>query len=162
MSNKIAKTVIFTTALMSGFVSTIFILPLGLAVPGLIIFPLTLGVVALLSAIGAGWTGNLFAPDQTYSRLLPIVGMTEIVAVGLAVILGAILMLGGWLGSLMITFGLSAIIIALSATVATCRFRSTERALARDGLMTGSIIVMTTLVFGSAIFLASLFGLVGA
>jgi hypothetical protein len=162
MSKKIAKILTFLVALISGFISMVFVLPLGLVVPPFIIFPLALGVIALLSAIGAGWAGNLFASDQSYSRLLPVIGLTEIIAVGLAVVLGIILMLGGPVGPLIITFGLSTTIIALAATVATWRYRSAKRDLARDGLMTGGLIVLSVLIVAGVIFLASLFGLVGA
>jgi hypothetical protein len=50
----------------------------GLNVPMHLVWPVTLLTAALLSAVGAGWTGNLLASDRR--GLLAVVGVAAVTA----------------------------------------------------------------------------------
>lgn len=149
-------------ALFGSAISTFFVLPLGLAVSEFVIFPLALGVAAILASLGAGWAGNWLAPNRTCTQLLRVVGATEVAAAVLAVVVltNAVLRLV-LLGPLLYV-GLSCILVlALTATVATWRFRSRERA-SRDGLLTLRLLVLAVVSVPVVVFLAWLAGLTGA
>jgi hypothetical protein len=153
------------TALVALFGSTIgifLVLPLGLVVSEYVIFPLALGVATILGSLGAGWAGNWLAPNHTRTQLLRVVGVTEVVAAIVAVVVLANAALRLVLLGPLLYVGLSCILVlALAATIATWRFRSRERA-SRDGLLTLGLLVLAVVSVPVTIFLAWLAGLTGA
>ena len=136
-------------ALLGGLVGGIAILHWGLVTPLFIVWPLAVGRGALLAAIGASWVGTLLTPTRTRSRLLWVVLVSEVTAVVLAVVF----LVGSILVPLIFQLGFSAIVIALSASWATWRFRGPGEQMGRDAAM--------TLVLAMAVLVASLLSLWG-
>jgi hypothetical protein len=165
----------FTTlivALLSGTVLALFIFLFGLIVPEAIIFPLTFGIGAIFAAIGASWVGNRLATERTRSRLLPIVGISEttavVVAVGLLALMlnhlptpGFVIERSGMAPGRIVDVVLGMVFIALSASWATWRFRSSERRTGRDAAIMLGLVGLSILIFVATLYTASLFGLVG-
>ena len=153
----------FVAALAGAMVGLILILPLGLAVHEFVIFPLALGVAALLAALSAAWTGTLLAYDQSRTRLMPVVGVVEATAVLLAslVFANSVLRLGIFdrLIYLALAIGL---ILALAATVGMQAFRRPSEGKQDDLKWTLLSLGMAILLVPVVIYVASLFGLTGA
>ena len=161
MSNRVAQVVTFILSLIVGSLG-LFLLPLGLIVPPFILFPLLLGVVALLSSLGARWVSAPLVSSQSYSRLLPVVGITESTAACLAVVLLVFFKLVDQvLLPLILPFGVFTLIIVSRANWATWRYRSAERVLTRDILVTAGMVVLGALVFVGAYLLCVRLGLIG-
>ena len=100
--------------------------------------------------------------NQSYSRLLPVVGIAEITAAGLAVVLLVFFkFVGQVLLPIILLFGVFTLIIVSSANCATWRYRSAERALTRDILMTVGMGVLGALVFVGAYLFSARLGLIG-
>jgi len=149
-------------ALVCSVVGTFLILPLGLIVSEYVVFPLALGVTAVLASLGAGWAGNFLAGDGTRTQLTQVVGITLLTAAALAalflinaglrlVILGPVFYLG-------LT---CALVLALAAALATWRMRSTQRG-TRDGLLTLGLLAVVVASVPVVVFIAWLAGLAGA
>jgi hypothetical protein len=149
-------------ALLGAGVGVFFVLPLGLIVVEYVIFPLALGVGAILASLAAGWTGNRLAADRSRTLLMRVVWTTELVALVLAVIFlaNAALRLV-LLGPVFYPGLFCAIALALTATIATGRFR-TRHIPANDGRLTLWLLVLAVVSVPVVIFLASLAGLAGA
>lgn len=64
----------FLLALVISTIALILLFSLGLVVVEIVIFPLALGVAALLTAVGASWIGNFLARDHTRTQILKVVG----------------------------------------------------------------------------------------
>ena len=144
-------------SLVSGFVGGAAILVWGLVTPFFIVWPLALGTTALWSAVGAGWAGTFLAPDYTRSRLLRVLLVSGIVAVVLAtVLLVAPALFGEVFLPLIWLFTLSAILIAVAASVATWRFRGSR---GRLGWWVLGPLALSALVL--VVALASLTGVLG-
>jgi hypothetical protein len=159
-------------ALLSGTVLALFIFLFGLIMPEPIIVPLTFGIGAIFAAIGASWVGNRLVPDHTRSRLLPIVGIAEttaiVVAVALLVLMsnhlptpGFVIEWSGMAPGRIVDVVLGMVFIALSASWATWRFRSSERRPGRDAAIMLGLVGLSILTFIGTLYIASLFGLVG-
>lgn len=104
-------------AVVGGLVGGGVVLSWGLVAPFLIVWPLTLGSCALVSALGASWVGTLLAPDLTRSRLPRVVVASEVAAVVLAVTFLLIPLPPGFL------LLASTVIVGLVTSWATWRFR---------------------------------------
>lgn len=112
------------------------VLGMGLVVPFQVVGPLALATGALVAALGSGWVGNLFMPDR--SRLVLIVAVAEASAVvPLLVMIAPVyfpgLRLGLLSGPLVYTAAVSAVGVAISASVATVRLRGPRGRLGWDG-----------------------------
>ncbi len=90
------------------------------------------GIGALFAAIVAGWVGTLCVSDQIRSRLLAVTGISVATAAFVAVI-GFLFLrtLVSGASTLLpvfsvLSFGLGMVVIALAASWATLRFRSSE------------------------------------
>ncbi len=81
-------------AWLGSTIGLFLVLPLGLIVIEWLIFPLALAVAALLAALSAGWAATFLARDQTQTRLLPVIGVTEVAAVGIALLFLIMVKLG--------------------------------------------------------------------
>jgi len=109
---------------------------MGLVVPFQVVGPLALAAGALPAALSAGWVGNLFARDR--SRLLSVVAVAEVTAVGLFVVVLASAFLPGirpglLSGPLIYTAALCSVIVAISASVAALHLRGPRGRLGWDG-----------------------------
>jgi hypothetical protein len=119
------------------------------------------GIGALFAALAAGWVGTLIASDRTHSRLLIVVGISEVVATVLAV--GGFLMLRRALLSsalfpvLPVLFlGLGMVTIVLAGSWAALCFRSPRRGLAPDILATLGLLGLMAVVHVKTIIFAPL------
>ena len=158
MSNLVAKVGTFIISLFFAALS-LFLLPLGLLAPPFLLFPLLLGMNALLAALSASWISTWLIAKQSYNRLLPIVGIAKATAAALAIVLLIWLEFGGrLLLPVIILFVGATLLITLSANVATWRYRSPERVLMNDILVTGGMVILGSFVFLGTYFLSALFG----
>jgi hypothetical protein len=153
---------IFVAALVGGVVGMFVVLPLGLIVSEYVIFVLALVVSAILAALGGGWATNGLMGDGTRTRLLQLVGMTELAAVAVAVILlGVSAFRETMLGSVLNVALICSVLLAVAATVGALRLRSRVRN-DRDGLITFGLIALAVVLVPVVIFVAWLLGLAGA
>lgn len=129
----IGKTLtVWVAALVACLCGLLAVTVMGLSIPGSVIVPLAMGSGALLAALTATWVGSfLLAEDGTRSRLLPVVGVTEVAAVALAGIVMALALLE--IPVSLITFLLaSAVLLAGAATAAAQRLRTPHVNVQRD------------------------------
>ena len=128
--------VVAVVAALAGMLGAVPVAPVGLVVPMYIVWPLALGVAALLAAVAASWTGNLLMTGR--SCLLAVVGVTE----GAALVLSALMAVPYFVpalemvvlgGSLIHTIGACAAVIGLVAGVASLHLRGTRGRLGWDG-----------------------------
>ena len=132
----------------------------SLFVQEVISYPLTLLVMGLLAALTSSWMSNLLSGESTDSRILLIVGATEIVAILLVLLRGlfCIVQLGPNI-LLLATWG---IVLSLSAYLAAWHFRSSEYNRRRDIVMSLVLLALAPTVVVVPIAIASRFGLTGA
>jgi hypothetical protein len=119
------------------------------------------GIGALFAALAAGWVGTLIASDRTRSRLLVVVGISEVVAAVVAV--GGFLMLRRALLSSallpvlpVLYLGLGLVIVVLAGSWAALRFRSPRRDLAPDIVATLGLLGLMAVVHIKTIIFAPL------
>jgi hypothetical protein len=146
-------------AFVGGMVGAIPVFSLGLFVHPIVIWPLTLAIGALFAALSAAWAGILFAPDQTQSHLLAVVGVSQVIAF---VIVPIFPLVQGLFPRAIYGLGLSVLILALGASWATWRYRRSRDRLGRDAALTLGLVGLAPLVVIGAVYLASLFGLTSA
>lgn len=150
-------------AWLGSIIGLFLVLPLGLIVVEWLIFPLALAVAALLAALSAGWAGTFLARDQTQTRLLPVIGVTEVVAVGTALIFLMMVRLGAAnFGPLIIPAVIFSLILTLTAGAATWRLRAPKQAAGSQVKLTLILLGLALVSVPGVVFLASLLGLAGA
>ncbi len=151
---------VLVAALICGVVADIFfVFPFALSSQLSRIWFASFGIGALFAAIGAGWVGTSLASDQTRSRLLLVVGVSEATAAVVAVIGYLLLQTPVFRSSILLpvlTFGLSMVVVALAGSWATLRFRSSGGSLALDLLITFGLVGLAVLVHIKTIILAPL------
>lgn len=123
------------------------ILSWGLVTPFFVVWPITVGSAALVSALGAGWVGTFVATDGTRSRVLGVVGTSEVAAGVLAVALLLVPLPPGFL-----LLG-TVVIIALAASWSTWRLRAPGERIGRE--------VAAVLILATAVLVLGLLGLSG-
>lgn len=140
------SSVTWLVALLACLVTVVPTASLGLAVPLEIIIPLAMMFGALSSAIAASWAANFRVEDESRSRLLAVVGWTEVVAALLAGVFVSLILLG------VFDFGLIYVLVAFTgiaaccATVASLRLRTTSGTVRRDATVSLGLVVVGTLV----------------
>ena len=153
--------ILFIITLVVSVVASMPVFVMGLIVEEVISHPLTLLVMGILAGLTASWMSNRLSRDSTYSRILHIVGATQVIAVLLILLRFVfpfyIMPTGN--KSLLATWG---VILSLSACFAARRFRSSELNRKRDIIMTLILLVGMPVVVVATIAIASLFGLTGA
>ena len=133
--------------LVVGLICTFPLFVFGLFVPEQVVLPLTLAVATLFAALTAAWVGNLLSPTKTVSRILPIVGVSELAAALLYLIMIALTvnLAVRWpfpiFPVLVIVLG-----VALVTSLATWRLRRRERALDKDIRITLGLIALAPLI----------------
>lgn len=146
------------------------VLTMGLVVPMHVVGPLALVMGALSAALGAVWVANLFVGDR--SRLLLVVGVAEVSAVSLAILMQASFFLpvpglgSLFVGPLIYVAGVCVAVVAVNASVAAARLRGTRGRLGLDGaaaiLLSGIGFVLGLSVGGARLlFMVPDWGLVG-
>jgi small-conductance mechanosensitive channel len=158
----------FLLATFGALAGTLLVLPFGLVVVEQIVYPLAAAVGALLAALGAGWAATLLARDGTCTRLLPVVGATEAVALVVAALVLAYLALDvasrpRVLAVTPFTLGLiGSLLLGTAATVAAWRLRAPRRSLRDDARLTVLLVALALAAVPLMLFLAGLAGLAGA
>ncbi len=152
----------FLLALVISLVALVLLLPLGLIAVERISFPLALGVAALLTAVVASWAGNFLAGDQTRTQILKVVGVTELVAAVIVLVVLLSPASAALFGPLIYIGLLSALLLAVGATVATAVFRTTNQQPTHERRLTLVLLILAILSVPVVIAIASLFGLTGA
>jgi hypothetical protein len=149
-------------AWLGSIIGLVLVLPLGLIVAEWLIFPLALVIAALLTALSAGWAGTFLARDQTQTRLLLVIGVTEAMAVGMALIFLITVRLGmASFGPLIVPAVTFSLILTLSASIATWRFRNPKQSRSSEVKLTVTLLMLAVVSVPGVVFLASLFGLTG-
>ena len=149
-------------ALLGSALGVFPIVTLGLVVAEYVIFPLALGVAAIFASLAAGWAGNALDQHTPRTDLLRVAGVTLAAAAVLAVLFLANAALRLVLLGPVFFVGLFAtVVLALTATLATARFRS-PRAGSSDARLTVMLLALAVLSVPTVIFLAWLAGLTGA
>jgi hypothetical protein len=158
----------FLAALTGALAGTLLVLPFGLVVVELVVYPLAAAMGALLAALAAGWTATLLARDGSRTRLLPVVGAVEAVAVVVVALLLGYLALD-WAARprvLAVTpFTLAvmgSVLLAAAATVAAWRQRAHGRRLRDDARLTAALVALALAAIPVTLVLAGLAGLAGA
>jgi hypothetical protein len=152
----------FLAALVGSALGLFLVLPLGLIAAELVVFPLALGVAALLAALAAGWAANWLAAGGTRTQLGQVVAATEAAAAVLAVsLLASATFQQALLGPVGYIGLICALALALAATLATGRLRTAKHRSGEVGLTVGLLLLAVLLVPG-VLFVAWLAGLTGA
>lgn len=155
--------VIFGAALLSSSAGLVLLIPLGLVVSELVVYPLALFVAALLAALSATWTQRALAGAGPPARLWPVLGLTEAGAAMLVALWFAAVALNVvvW-GPVIVSALASSLVLALSATAAAFTCRGPADAEQDDKRTTLGLLVLALLSVPVVLFAASLFGLAGA
>ena len=133
--------------LVIGLICTFPLFVFGLFVPAEVVLPLTVGFATLYAALAAAWLGNLLSPSKTASRILPIVGVSELAAgiLYLVIIALTVNLAVRWpfpfFPVLVIVLGVTLVI-----SLATWRLRRRERTLDKDALLTLGLIALAPLI----------------
>jgi hypothetical protein len=142
--------------------ATIFLFTLGLILIEFLLYPLALGISALLSGLTAAWASNRLVKDGLQTSMEAVVPRCELAAVILSLILIAASATGFTAIPPILTASAAAFVMALVAVYSAMRLRrpplpgtnSQRRALVWLAIALISIPVV--------IFIASLFGWAGA
>jgi hypothetical protein len=153
--------VLFVTLLVS-VVATTFLFTLGLVLIEFLLYPLALGISALLTGLTAVWLTNRFSRDDFQTPVAAVVRWCE----GTAVLLALLLILAnalGWLPFPVIyVSSSSAIILALVATYAAAQLRQAAPVEQPATRHIVAWLVIAFLAVPLVLFVASLFGWAGA
>lgn len=152
---------VLASALAGGVIGALFLPFLYLFARETLFWFLSLGLIALLAALGAVWAGNALAVDGTKSRLLSVVGASEAAAALIAV--GNLILLdtaSDHLISQLTPFAritASTVMMALVAAAMTLRLRSREadavHISSRDPRIAVILLVLAALVVIGAVVL---------
>lgn len=153
--------VLFVTLLVS-VVATTFLFTLGLVLVEFLLYPLALGITALLAGLTAVWLTNRLSNDNLQTPVAAVVRWCA----GTAVLLALLLILGnalGWLPFPVIyVSSSSAIILALVATYAATQLRTAAPVEQPTTRRIVAWLIIAFLAIPLIIFVASLFGWAGA
>lgn len=160
--------VIFILALVVSTAGSLPVFSLGLIVHEAVSNSLTMMVIGLLAAISSSWLSNLFRIGGMWSRLLYIVGTSEIAAAILAIAY-FIVTISQAVSTLRRLFPVNifliiawGVLLSASACLAAWHLRSRKSNLKRDAIMSLVLLGLAILAVVVTIAIASLFGLTGA
>ena len=154
--------IVFGLTLLVSVVATTFLFTLGLVLIEFLLYPLALGIVALLVGLTAVWLSNRLSHDNLQTPVAAVVRWCE----GTAVLLALLLILAntmGWLPFpvIYVSSG-SAIILALVATYAATQLRAAALVEQPTTRRIVAWLVIAFLAVPLVLFVASLFGWAGA
>jgi hypothetical protein len=151
-------------AVVMGMIGGLLVLPVGLILDDRLSWLLVLAVAALFGALGATWAGTLLARDAGGVRLAPVLTFSEGVALGLWLVrlspVGSPLVRA--LETNLAFVSCCALVLGLAAAVAAVRHLADQRDLGRLVRVTFSLIGGVVIAVPAVVYIASLFGLVGA
>lgn len=154
--------IVLGLTLLVSVVATTLLFTLGLVLIEFLLYPLALGISALLTALTAVWLTNRLSNDALQTPVQSVVRWCE----GTAVFLALLLILGnamGWLSFPVIyVSGSSAIILALVATYTAGQLRQAAPVEQTPKRRIIAWLVIAFLAIPLVLFVASLFGWAGA
>ncbi|MFC1934303.1 hypothetical protein ACFLWC_05090 [Chloroflexota bacterium] len=159
MSKPIRWLAVFIVTLVVCMAGSTPVFATSLFVQEVISYPLTLLVMGVLAALTSSWMSNLLSDDLTHSRILRIVGATELVAIILVLLRGIFYIVQ--LGPNILLLATWGIVLSLSAYLATRHFRSSVYTRKRDIIMSLVLLALAPTVVVVTIAIASRFGLTG-
>lgn len=139
-----------------------FLLALGLILIEFLVYPLALGIGALLASLTAVFAANLLVNDGLQTPVNPVVGRTEVTAVVLAILLIAAAGTNLLRAPLVYASVITAAIITFVAVYTAWRFRAPPMP---DPGRRRRVLIWLLLALAApplVIFIASLFGWAGA
>lgn len=153
---------ILILTLLGSVVSATLLFTLGLILIEFLLYPLALGITALLAALTAVWLSNKLSHDGLQTPVEPVVRWCE----GTAVLLAILLMVGnrmGWLPHppIFVSSG-TAVILTLVSTFSAMQLRQTPSAAQTPTRRIVTWLIIAFLAIPLVIFVASLFGWAGA
>jgi len=153
---------IFLLTLLVSVVSATLLFTLGLILIEFLLYPLALGITALLVGLTAVWLSNRLVKDNLQTPVEAVVVRCE----GTAVLLSLILILGnamGWLPNppILVSSG-SAVILSLVAVYFAAQLRGVVPAEQISGRRIVAWLLVAFLAVPLVLFVASLFGWAGA
>jgi hypothetical protein len=153
--------ILFLTLLASVVVNTM-LFSLGLILIEFLLYPLALGITALLTGLTAVWLSNRLLNDGLQTPVEPVVLRCE----GTAVLLALLLILGnaiGWLPNppIVVSSG-TAVVLALVAAYSAGQLRQATPEAQTPVRRIVTWLVIAFLAVPLVLFVASLFGLAGA
>lgn len=144
----------FVVATVTGTLAALPVYVMGLAVPTMLIWPLTLGAAALVAALVAGLFGNIVDAHGMRTRLLAVVGVVEGTAV-LLVLASALTLfvhVGAFAWPAVHNLVAVSAVLALVTTVATRRWRGSGGSWTCDALMTLALLLLVPpLMYGATL-----------
>ena len=139
---------------VAGVLAALPVYVMGLVVPMVVVWPLTLGAAALVAALVASLFGNLASRDGTRSRLLVVVGVAEGASAILALASALTYLAPGAMPAWPAIYSVVAISVVLAsvATAAARRWRSGGVGWRKDALMALVLLLFAPLlVYGGII-----------
>lgn len=148
-ASPVAGPLSWVLASIAAFVGIAPLLALGLAVPPQLIVPVAALAGGLLAGLVTSWIRNAFTSDSS-SRLLAVTGATAAAALVVAVGMFLLMFLPV---PIILYLPIAALILGGVAAWAAWRFRSPDRNLGRDALISIGL-----LVAGAVVIIAALYG----
>jgi hypothetical protein len=161
-STTFAWSLVGILTLIVSLVSSLFLFSLGLILIEFLLYPLALGVVALLTAATAVMLSNRLAADGQHSPAKPVVLVNEGVAVILTILLIVVNLTGALDGPVIFIVIPAAVILTITAFMAARRYRSIQSPASGERRQILIWIGLALLAIPLVIFVASLFGWAGA
>ena len=147
----------FIISSIVGLFGGVILLPIGLSVSLIVVFPLAMVLIGVLVIVSVHWTDRIFSQDNHSSRIrhaLSIVGITALV-LGILV---AVLIILGWLKlPVILLAAICSVILTAAATYAARSYRSENPEVREDLIKSGSIVVAGIIIFFSGILINTLF-----
>ena len=154
--------IVWLATLLVSLFSLTFLFSLGLILIEYLVFPLALGIGALLAGLTAAGFSNLLVRDDLYTPVEVVVKRCEGMALALVLILIAAAVFGVLRGPFIVTVVLVAIILSVVATFSALKIRLPGKP---DGRRWRKVILWLLIAAAAipvVIYLASLFGWAGA
>ena len=151
-------------SLAFGLAGGLLTLPVGLILDDRLTWGLVLAVAALFAALGSTWAGSLLARSEDAPQLAAVVTVSEIVAgiLWLVRLSPRGSMLARALETNLVYLSGCVVMLAFAAVVAAARFRAGRSDLRRLVSATLRLVGATIVGVPAVVYVASLFGLVGA
>jgi hypothetical protein len=140
----------------------LFLFTLGLILIEYLLYPLALGITSLLAGLTAVWASNLLIRDGLQALIEPVIWRCEITAVVLSIILIGIAAAGLSVVPPIFVAISAATILAVVATFAASRLRKPPVEDPRRKWRALLWLLIALIAIPLVIFIASLFGWVGA
>ena len=147
-----------------GLVGGLLTLPVGLILDDRVNWGLVLTVAGLLAVLGGTWAGSVLGRTDEAIRLSPVLIAVELAAVGLWLV--RLSPIGGMLARALETnleyLVACVVVLAVVAVLAVAHSRGGRRDLGRLARWTLSLVGTAMIGVPAVVYVASLFGLVGA